>query len=201
MTLPGCRCGSERQVYSGSEIYKKYSQAVFLVATTDDKQNYIGSGFFVSSKGRAISNYHVLKNMTDAVIVLSDGSLAEISRIVNVSPRYDFIVFDVDISKKCKYIPLPNKKFRYKPTIGEKVYAIGNPLGLDNTFSSGEVSQIRHGEDYELQTSVPFDHGSSGGPLINRYGEVIGITSAIMEYSAANLNFAVDIERVRDYIK
>ncbi|MEE3447811.1 MAG: trypsin-like peptidase domain-containing protein [Bacteroidales bacterium] len=64
-----------------------------------------------------------------------------------------------------------------------------------------KISQIHRGEDYELQISVPIDHGSSGGALINRYGEVIGITSAgLGEISSANLNFAVDIERVRGYI-
>jgi len=72
---------------------------------------------------------------------------------------------------------------------------------LDNTFSSGEISQIRPNEDYQIQISVPIDHGSSGGALINQYGEAIGITSAgLGEYSSANLNFAVDIERVRGTI-
>lgn len=64
----------------------------------------------------------------------------------------------------------------------------------DKNFTS------HRGEDYELQINVPIDHGSSGGALINRFGEAIGITSAGLN-STANLNFAVDIERVRGYIK
>lgn len=200
--LSGCNGCTDRTVMSGTEIFKKYNPAVFYIATTDNVQDYFGTGFFVSSKGRAISNYHVFDDMTDVVVVFSDGSTADISRIVAASERYDFVVFDVDVSKKCKFIPLPKTKFKYKPTVGEKVYAIGHPLGLENTFSSGEISQIRRGEDYELQINVPIDHGSSGGPLINRYGEVIGITSGgYGEYSSANLNFAVDIERVRNKIK
>ena len=62
-----------------------------------------------------------------------------------------------------------------------------------------KISQIHRGEDYELQLSVPIDHDKRGDALINQYGEVIGITSAgLGEISTANLNFAVDIERVRD---
>ena len=62
------------------------------------------------------------------------------------------------------------------PKDGEKVYTIGSPLGLENTFSSGEISQLR--EDNLIQINAPIDHGSSGGALINEYGEVIGITTA-----------------------
>lgn len=67
---------------------------------------------------------------------------------------------------------------------------------MENTFSSGEVSQIRDG--HYIQISCPIDHGSSGGALINAYGEVIGITTAGRDDSGANLNFAKDIVLVRE---
>ena len=82
--------------------------------------------------------------------------------------------------------------------MGEKVYAIGRPQGFKNTFASGEISQIR--EDNELQISVPIDHGSSGGALINSRGEVIGITTSGVGDSKANLNFAKSIELVKPYL-
>ncbi len=183
----------------GEQIYERCNSAVFYVLTTDGENGYQGSGFFVTSRGRAVSNYHVFKGtlLGGEEIHLTDGRKLKISKIVAQSQKYDYIVFDVQTSKAVNYIPLST----HTPKVGEKVYAIGSPLGLDNTFSSGEISQIRRGEDYELQISVPIDHGSSGGALINRYGEVIGITSAgLGEISSANLNFAVDIERVRGYI-
>ena len=187
-------------VLSGAEIYKKCNSAVFYVLTTDGKNGYQGSGFFVTPNGRAVSNYHVFQGtlMGGEEIHLTDGRKLKISNVVAKSEKYDFIVFDVKASKSVNYIPLST----HRPQVGEKVYAIGSPLGLDNTFSSGEISQIRPNEDYQLQISVPIDHGSSGGALINQYGEVIGITSAgLGEISSANLNFAVDIERVRKYLK
>ena len=70
---------------------------------------------------------------------------------------------------------------------------------MENTFSSGEISQLR--EDNLIQINAPIDHGSSGGALINEYGEVIGITTAGIETSGANLNFAVDIDVVRPYVR
>ena len=86
-----------------------------------------------------------------------------------------------------------------KPKIGERVYAIGSPRGLENTFSSGEVSQWR--DDCLMQISVLIDHGSSGGALINEYGEAVGITSGTFyDGSQANLNYAWSIEVLRPYL-
>ena len=84
--------------------------------------------------------------------------------------------------------------------LGEKVYAIGSPRGLENTFSSGEVSQWR--DKNLMQISALIDHGSSGGALINEYGEVVGITSgSFADGSQANLNYAWSIDAIKSYIQ
>jgi serine protease Do len=187
-------------ILTGEQIFAKCNTAVFKVHTTDGANGYQGSGFFVTANGRAVSNYHVFQGtlMGGEEIILTDGRRLKISKVVAKSQKYDYIVFDVKTSKSVNYIPITT----HKPKVGEKVYAIGSPLGLDNTFSSGEISQIRPQEDYQIQISVPIDHGSSGGALINQHGEAIGITSAgLGEYSSANLNFAVDIERVKSAIE
>ncbi|MCR5455988.1 MAG: S1C family serine protease [Bacteroidales bacterium] len=185
-------------VLTGAQIYEKCNSAVFYVLTTDGANQYQGSGFFVTPRGRAVSNYHVFQGtlMGGEEIYLTDGRKLKISKVISKSEKYDYIVFDVKTNKQVNYIPLSTHKNR----IGDEIYAIGSPRGLDNTFSQGQISQIRPQEDYQLQINVPIDHGSSGGALINRFGEAIGITSAGLN-SSANLNFAVDIERVRSYIK
>lgn len=112
-------------------------------------------------------------------------------------PDYnDFFVFVVDLKgARVNSIPIAKSLAH----VGQKAYAIGSPLGLENTFSSGEISQIRDIDGHKIyQISVPIDHGSSGGVLLNQYGEAIGITSAGME-SSANLNFAIDIHET-DYL-
>lgn len=83
-----------------------------------------------------------------------------------------------------------------RPNVGEKVFAIGSPKGFENTFSSGEISQWR--DRNRMQTTVMIDHGSSGGALINEYGEVVGITSGTFDSeSVANLNYAVSIDVIK----
>jgi serine protease Do len=111
------------------------------------------------------------------------------------SEQEDFILFRVDCDNT-NYIPIAANK----PQIGEKVYAIGSPRGLENTFSSGEVSQWR--ADNLMQISALIDHGSSGGALLNEYGEVVGITSgSFADGSQANLNYAWSIDVVKPHIR
>lgn len=124
---------------------------------------------------------------------MSDGeTLYKISDVVYKSEEPDFMIFHVDY-KNSIYIPMAKEK----PNVGDKVYAIGSPRGLENTFSSGEVSQWRG--EYLMQINVKIDHGSSGGALINEYGEVVGITSGTLcDGSPANLNYAWSIEAIKN---
>ncbi|MCM1034886.1 MAG: trypsin-like peptidase domain-containing protein [Paludibacter sp.] len=179
---------SERK-YIGTEIFDKYNSAVFMIFTSDGLNEFQGSGFFIDSDGLAVSNYHVFEGTGIGLetIKLSNGRIYKIKNIIAQNKDYDFIIFKVDINQKCNYIPMTNRHNK----IGEKIFTIGSPMGLENTFSSGEISQLRG--EYIIQINAPIDHGSSGGALINEYGEVIGITSSGYDNSNANLNFAIDI--------
>lgn len=150
-----------------------------------------GSGFFVNSSGLAVSNHHVFAGTNRWQIKLSNGQYFNVSKVIAQSKEDDYIIFKVDLGFECNYIPVTNRM----PSVGERVFAIGSPLGLENTLSSGEISQFR-GDS--IQISVPIDHGSSGGALINEYGEVIGITTSGIDKSGANLNFAKDIRILKD---
>lgn len=188
----------ERKVMSGAEIFEKYNSAVFMVFTTDGTNQYQGSGFFINNSGLAVSNYHVFEGTSigGEAIKLSydDENAYSVTEIVYRSKEPDFMIFKVDCNSS-NYIPLAANK----PKIGEKVYAIGSPRGLENTFSSGEVSQWRG--DYLMQISALIDHGSSGGALINEYGEAVGITSgSFADGSQANLNYAWSTEAIKQYI-
>ena len=188
----------DNKVLSGSQIFEKYNPAVFMIYTSDGWNDYQGSGFFVTSSGIGVSNYHVFEGTTIGyeTIKLSNGQTYKIRNVIAKSKDDDFIVFQVESrGYSFNYIPMGKKN----PKVGEKVYTIGSPLGLENTFSSGEISQLR--EDNLIQINAPIDHGSSGGALINEYGEVFGITTAGIETSGANLNFAVDIDVVRPYVR
>lgn len=179
-------------------LFEKYNSAVFMIYTSDGWNNYQGSVFFISKDGVAVSNYHVFQGTGIGYeqILLSDGSKYKVQEVIAKSSEDDIIVFKVEgKSKLFNCIPIAKQT----PRVGEKAYAIGSPRGLENTFSSGEVSQIRG--DNILQINVPIDHGSSGGVLLNAKGEAIGITSAGLDNSGANLNFAIGINVLKKYVK
>lgn len=182
---------------SGSEVFERYNSAVFMIFTSDGKNDYQGSGFFVSASGIGVSNYHVFDDTYIGMeqIKLVNGKVYKIDEVIAYDEDEDFIVFKIASNgERFSYVPIAVTM----PKVGEKAYAIGSPKGLENTFSSGEISQLR--DDHWIQISVPIDHGSSGGVLLNEHGEAIGITSAGMDDSGANLNFAKSIMVIRPYL-
>lgn len=182
----------------GAQIFDRYETAVFMVFTSDGYKNYQGSGFFIDDEGLAVSNYHVFQGTgigLEQIKLANSDEAYKVKEVLTRSEQEDFILFRVDCDNT-NYIPIASNK----PKIGEKVYAIGSPRGLENTFSSGEVSQWR--ADNLMQISALIDHGSSGGALINEYGEVVGITSgSFADGSQANLNYAWSIDAVKPYIR
>ena len=188
---------SDGRGLSPSEIFEKNSSAVFKIHTSTGYQGFQGSGFFISSNGIAVSNYHVFQGTAVGYedIILSDGRTYKVTEVYHKSEENDFIIFKVGINRKVNYIKIAN----VTPKIGEKIYTIGSPRGLDNTFSSGEISQIRENCKI-LQISAPIDHGSSGGVLLNSKGEAVGITSGGIDDSGANLNYARNIQLIKPYI-
>ncbi|OFX18520.1 MAG: hypothetical protein A2033_02325 [Bacteroidetes bacterium GWA2_31_9] len=123
-------------------------------------------------------------------IVTNDGSEYEIEEI-SKNEDLDYIIFKVKnaYNRKFDYVKIAGKL----PEIGESVFAIGNPEGLEQTLSTGIVSGYREEKDY-IQTDTPITHGSSGGPLFNSKGEVIGITS--MGAQEGSLFFAINILKI-----
>lgn len=182
----------------GEEIFERYGSAVFMVFTSDGFNEFQGSGFFIDSYGLAVSNYHVFKGTgkgLENIKLPGDNTPHKVVEVYAQSEEEDFILFRVDCDKT-NYLPIATAK----PKIGEKVFAIGSPRGLENTFSSGEVSQWR--DTNKMQISALIDHGSSGGALINEYGEVVGITSGTFaDGSQANLNYAWSIDVIKPFLE
>lgn len=188
----------DKNKLDGSKIFSKYNTAVFMVFTSDGYNVYQGSGFFINSQGLAVSNYHVFQGTSigeEGIKLAGSDNVYKVAEIIQRSEDEDFILFRVNASYT-NFIPLA----KFKPQVGEKVFAIGSPRGLENTFSSGEVSQWR--DKNLMQISALIDHGSSGGALINEYGEVIGITSgSFADGSQANLNYAWSIDAIKPYLE
>ena len=189
---------------TAEEIYEKCSPAVFYIEVfnSEGKAIQLGSGFFISSDGTAVTNYHVLDGGSSAKITLSDSG-----KVYNVLGVYDY-----DVERDIALIKIDGNGFSYLETAdsddikaGATVYAIGSPLGLSNSISQGIISntnRIISGQDF-IQTSAAISNGSSGGALINTNGEVIGITSGEAAQSTSagtvtgqNLNLAIAINYI-----
>ncbi len=145
-----------------------------------------GSGFFYDH-GKLISNYHVFENAKEVTIELNDGTIYSEEVLVTGYDRInDVVTFKINKDDNT-YLPLGMSN---QVQVGEKVYTIGSPYGLKNTLADGLVSAI---SDDVIQITAPISFGSSGGALINEFGDVIGITYGGFALSG-NVGFAVPIE-------
>src|SRR5579871_2278574 len=159
-------------------------------------KNFVGSGFFVDERGLILTNRHVIANADEIYGTLNDGTRLTATPLY-VSPDLDLAVLKVSANK-----PLPVIKWGDSSAMkqGDPVIAIGNPLGLGSTVTSGIISaldrDIRSSRyDSFLQTDAAINHGNSGGPLFNLQGEVIGVNTAIYspteDSGSIGLNFAI----------
>lgn len=169
-----------------SEVAAKCSPSVVQIATNLG----LGTGFF-TEKGVIATNYHVIENASSITVKLNNGKEYKIDTILGYDKDLDLAL----LSLPGIGTPLPLSRFA--PKTGDTSYAIGNPLGLDNTFSKGTISnssRVSDNVEY-IQTDTAISPGNSGGPLLNIYGEVIGINT--MQYTEGqNLNFALNITQL-----
>ena len=181
-------------------LIKSIKPSVVIVFTYDNKGEFLklGSGFFISQSGDIITNYHVLRGASSAEAKTSDGKTYPITYIVAKDERSDIIRLSVDISSK--YVHSLSLSATI-PEIGERILVYGSPLGLEKTVSDGIVSAIREVPGYGklIQITAPISPGSSGSPVLNMKGEVIGIATFQM-VEGQNLNFAIPGERIANLI-
>ena len=196
--LPGYALG---QTMSVPDLVKAASPAVVFIGNVDPQGDVqsIGSGFIVDRDGLIVTNFHVIEGASSLEVKMFDGEVYDRVQVVDFDQRRDIAVLKVAPFTRLPVVPLSNSE---SVEVGQDAVAIGNPQGLEHTVSVGVVSAFRRTEGYRLiQISVPISPGSSGGPLFNMRGEVIGITtSQLVGERAQNLNFAVPIEYARPLI-
>jgi len=163
-----------------------------------DGSRGIGTGFFVASNGRIATNLHVIVQAKIARVVLLDGTEFPVSSVYAVDENRDLAIIGISTEKQTPALQLGDSD---RVAEGEKVIAIGNPQGFDYTVSDGLVSGVRRAAGLTmLQISAPISQGSSGGPLFNEYGEVIGVAT-LLAREGQNLNFAVPANYLRPMLQ
>lgn len=188
---------SMRKELSAREIVERYKPAIVRIENDMGAQIGVGTGFLVSPEGRIATNLHVIAGGGALTVKLSDGSEHVVHRVVAVDANRDLAVIEIDAPAKMPTVPLGNSDVVVP---GDAVVAIGNPMRLDFTVSDGLISSVRPiEEDVILQISAPISQGSSGGPLFNSFGEVIGVATMVSS-AGQNLNFGVPINYLRPLI-
>lgn len=175
--------------------------------STIDVPKGAGSGFVWNKDGYIVTNYHVIMNANKAVVTLKNGSKYN-ATLVGTAPDYDIAVLKIaPVMHLLKPVNLGTSK---NLKVGQTVYAVGNPFGLDWTMTKGIISAldrsmyanngstIRH----MIQTDASINPGNSGGPLLNSQGEVIGVNNMILSPSGANagIGFSIPIDTVKRVI-
>lgn len=192
--IPGCtstqhRPSGEQPVFS--RLVEDVQPAVVTLRTFDPEGNPVGlgTGFFINPQGHLISNYHVLEGAYAATVKTHDGATYDVTHILADNKAVDLIKVAVRIpSENVRWLAVDHTP----PEIAERVVVVGSPLGLEHTVSEGIVSAIRDapGVGTIFQMSAPISRGSSGSPVVNTSGRVIGVVS-FQALAGQNLNFAV----------
>jgi serine protease Do len=192
--------GPEKSV---RELVSQLGEAVVQVRTPGG----LGSGFFLNEDGYLITNFHVIEGETQIGIEVYHQKSGQLERkvykqvrIVAMNKFQDLALLKVEDKDATKFawVPLGDSDVL---AVGERVFAIGSPLGLERTVTEGIVStktrQVQ-GELY-IQTTAQINPGNSGGPLFNLKGEVTGVTN--MKVFGEGLGFAIPVENVKYFLK
>ncbi len=196
------------------ELFERSKNSVVYITTKSQVRDFwtrnvftvprgTGSGFIWDNAGHVITNYHVIEKASEATVKLADGRSFK-AALVGASPNHDIAVLRIGIGFKLPPpVPLGES---HNLKVGQKVFAIGNPFGLDWTLTTGIVSALDRslGEDngntidHLIQSDAAINPGNSGGPLLDSAGRLIGINTAIYSPSGASagIGFAVPVDTV-----
>jgi S1-C subfamily serine protease len=196
------------------EIFENASPSVVFITTEQRVRNFwsrnafsvpkgTGSGFIWDDLGHVVTNFHVIAGASGASVRLNDGRSLD-SVLVGASPAHDLAVLRINVEfDRPPPVPVGTSN---DLKVGQKVFAIGNPFGLDYTLTGGLVSALDRSLteengvviDHLIQTDAAINPGNSGGPLLDSAGRLVGINTAIYSPSGAyaGIGFAVPVDTV-----
>jgi tetratricopeptide (TPR) repeat protein len=195
----GCAAGPSSAPETSTpfaRLVDKVQPAVVTIRTFDAQTKLLGlgTGFFVNAEGHLISNHHVLQGAYTATVKTQAGESFPVREVLADNEAVDLIKLAVDI---------PAAKVRWleaaaaAPRIAAPVLVVGSPLGLEQTVSEGIISAVREvpGMGHIFQTTAPISQGSSGSPVVDQQGRVVGVVS-FQTKVGQNINFAVGAENL-----
>lgn len=162
-----------------------------------------GTGFVIDNEGRVLTAYHIIEDRDEITVALGTRQL--VARLIGTAPQLDIALLQID-APKGELVPVPLGKSQ-DLEVGQKVMAIGNAAGLNNSLTVGVVSAVKRSldgaaielEDSFIQTDAAINPGNSGGPLLNSAGEAVGINDAILK-NTQNMGFAIPIDLAKSVL-
>ncbi len=192
------RSSSSGGTLTPSQIFSRALSSVVVIVASDQEgqREALGSGFIVSH-GRIATNHHVVEGMNEAFVVFSDGSVKPVATVVADSAQQDLIILTVETGNRSALVLGDELSLQQ----GDPVYALGAPKGLELSFTSGIVSSFRKSDaQFLIQTTAPIAPGSSGGPLFDRTGRVVGVTTSLLS-DAPGIYFSVGVGDLRRLLR
>ena len=195
------------------ELFERARDSVVFITTRQQVQDFwtrnvfsvprgTGSGFIWDDRGHVVTNFHVVQGASEATVRLADGRDYK-AALIGASPAHDIAVLRIGVGfKRPPPVPIGSSA---DLRVGQKVFAIGNPFGLDWTLTTGIISALdrslptdRGTIEHLIQTDAAINPGNSGGPLLDSSGRLIGINTAIFSPSGASagIGFAVPVDTV-----
>lgn len=182
-------------------LYEKINPAIVCVDSHVPDGISCGTGCIIDKSGVILTSAHVVETGNNVVVTMSNGQDYNARVIKRLGENKDIALLKIDVPIELKTVKLGNSE---KIKVGQKVLAIGNPFGFKGTLTQGIISRIDYTKN-RIQTDAAINPGSSGGPLLNKDGEIIGINQAIYNpdnnISNIGIGFAIPINLVKEYLK
>jgi hypothetical protein len=179
-----------KKALSATEIYAKCGPATVEIIVEDSFVKSQGSGFFIGN-GKIVTNFHVIDGAKKITVKTKDEKEYVVESVLGYDKSLDLAILKINSDNVSLTIS------QSKVAVGEDIYVLGSPLGLTGTMTDGMIStasRILYNVNF-IQITAAISHGNSGGPLVNAYGEVIGVNTMYFE-EGQNLNFAINIKEL-----
>lgn len=182
-------------------VYTKINPAIVAIDSQLVDGISCGTGCIINKNGTILTSAHILEEGNDIIVTTSDGKDYKAEILKKFGEKKDIALLKINVPYDLKTVTLGDSS---KIKVGESVLAIGNPFGFKGTLTKGIISRIDYSKN-RIQTDAAINPGSSGGPLLNEKGEIIGINQAIYNpdnnISNIGIGFATPINLIKEYLK
>ncbi|MBE7702705.1 MAG: trypsin-like serine protease [Cyanobacteria bacterium SIG28] len=190
----------DREESAVISLYEKINPAIVSVDSQLDDGLSCGTGCIIDKRGLILTSAHVVDNGENVIVTMHNGQDYAAQVLRRFGNNKDIALLKINVPTELKTVKLGDSE---KIKVGQKVLAIGNPFGFNGTLTQGIISRIDYAKN-RIQTDAAINPGSSGGPLLNKNGEIIGINQAIYNpdnnISNIGIGFAIPINTVKEYL-